>query len=69
MCQDKKIFDAMMMAGTPCPYNGMIGEQAKIGWANHEEKPYETVDKDNSTDVKEVGKDFGLGLLGWLLLL
>jgi len=69
MCQEKKIFDAMMMAGTPCPYNGMIGEQAKIGWANHEEKPYETVDKDNSTDVKEVGKDFGLGLLGWLLLL
>jgi len=22
MCQDKKVFDAMLHAGTPCPYNG-----------------------------------------------
>src|SRR5210317_2442574 len=26
MCQDEKVFDAMMMAGTPCPYEGKIGE-------------------------------------------
>ena len=28
MCQDKRVFDAMMMAGTPCPYNGMIGPRS-----------------------------------------
>ena len=28
MCQDPRIFDAMMQAGTPCPYDGMIGKQA-----------------------------------------
>ena len=29
MCQDKRVFDAMMNAGTPCPYDGLIGDQAK----------------------------------------
>ena len=28
MCQDQKVFDAMLHAGTPCPYNGQIGEAA-----------------------------------------
>jgi len=37
MCQDPGVFDAMMMAGTPCPYEGQIGEAAKIGWESHEE--------------------------------
>ena len=32
MCQDKRVFDAMMNAGTPCPYDGMIGAQAKAAW-------------------------------------
>ena len=32
MCQDRRVFDAMMQAGTPCPYEGLIGEQAKAAW-------------------------------------
>ena len=32
MCQDKRVFEAMMNAGTPCPYDGLIGEEAKAGW-------------------------------------
>lgn len=32
MCQDRRVFDAMMMAGTPCPYDGMIGKDAKAAW-------------------------------------
>jgi hypothetical protein len=32
MCQDRRVFDAMMMAGTPCPIDGKIGEQAKEIW-------------------------------------
>ena len=35
MCQDKRVFDAMLMAGTPCPYDGLIGEEAKAGWETH----------------------------------
>ena len=32
MCQDKRVFDAMGMAGTPCPYEGKIGDDAKAEW-------------------------------------
>ena len=37
MCQDKRVFDAMMMAGTPCPYDGLIGDQAKAAWITNED--------------------------------
>ena len=30
--QDARVFDAMWMAGTPCPYLGDIGDDAKKGW-------------------------------------
>lgn len=36
LCQDKRVFDAMMNAGTPCPYDGMIGDEAKAAWASDE---------------------------------
>lgn len=40
MCQDRRVFDAMMSAGTPCPYDGVIGAQAKASWeANPERIP------------------------------
>jgi hypothetical protein len=32
MCQDRRIWDAMMAAGTPCPIEGKIGDQAKELW-------------------------------------
>lgn len=32
MCQDRRVFDAMQMAGTPCPFFGEIGEEAALGW-------------------------------------
>ena len=38
MCQDRRVFDAMMMAGTPCPYEGLIGEQAKEAWLKNPDK-------------------------------
>ena len=31
-CADPRVFDAMHMAGTYCPYMGAIGEEAKEGW-------------------------------------
>jgi hypothetical protein len=32
LCQDERVFLAMMNAGTPCPIDGKIGEQAKEIW-------------------------------------
>ncbi len=40
LCQDARVFDAMWMAGTPCPYRGTIGDDAKNAWEeNFEETP------------------------------
>jgi hypothetical protein len=40
MCQDRRVFDAMMDAGTPCPIDGKIGAEAKASWdAQPERKP------------------------------
>ena len=40
MCQDERVFKAMEMAGTPCPYMGKIGKDATEQWAgNTEERP------------------------------
>ena len=32
LCQDVRVFDAMIMAGTPCPYKGKIGAEALAAW-------------------------------------
>jgi hypothetical protein len=32
LCQDERVFAAMLAAGTPCPVDGKIGEQAKAEW-------------------------------------
>ncbi len=32
LCQDRRVYDAMEMAGTPCPYFGEIGDRAADGW-------------------------------------
>jgi len=32
MCQDRRVWDAMMDAGTPCPIDGKIGNEAKLLW-------------------------------------
>ena len=32
LCADPRVFDAMYMAGTYCPYMGEIGEEAEKGW-------------------------------------
>lgn len=40
LCQDKRVFLAMESSGTPCPVNGLIGNEAKAYWAaNPQERP------------------------------
>ncbi len=38
LCQDSRVFDAMWMAGTYCPYQGKIGDEAKSGWESSEDE-------------------------------
>lgn len=38
LCQDRRVFDAMMEAGTPCPYEGKIGEAARQLWLDNPDK-------------------------------
>ena len=35
LCQDKRVFQAMEMAGTPCPYYGRIGAEATNAWSEN----------------------------------
>jgi hypothetical protein len=35
LCTDYRIFDAMWMSATYCPYMGAIGEDAKQGWLDN----------------------------------
>ena len=64
LCQDLRVFDAMLMAGTPCPYNGIIGADARIAWENDEAKVpvAEEIPQSNT-------KDFLLTIGGTLLTL
>lgn len=47
LCQDERVFTAMMNAGTPCPVDGKIGEQAKAIWENNPDRiPQKVKSKD-----------------------
>jgi len=37
MCQDPRVFQAMIDSNTPCPFKGLIGEQAKQMWNKYPE--------------------------------
>ena len=40
LCQDARVFKAMVQAGTPCPYKGKIGAEAQKAWdENPEDRP------------------------------
>ena len=67
MCQDRRVFDAMMAAGTPCPFDGIIGEAAKLAWEKHPERiPQEIKAKEDDT-YKKVGIGSLLGVLAYKL--
>jgi hypothetical protein len=51
LCENPGVWRSMMQAGTPCPYKGKIGEEARIAWEqNPEERPdWEDVKKELAT--------------------
>lgn len=68
MCQDKKVFDAMMHAGTPCPYMGKIGSEAQLAWESHVEQTKDELAKSDGLSKTEKAS-MGVGGLAALLLL
>jgi hypothetical protein len=38
LCQDSRVFSAMAHAGTPCPFNGKIGDEALDEWNKYDKE-------------------------------
>jgi hypothetical protein len=41
LCQDDRIWDAMMMSGTPCPIDGLVGDAARNEWVKQKPRKFE----------------------------
>ena len=73
LCADPRVWDAMYMAGTYCPYMGAIGEEAKEGWeANSDLIPegsvvFEKVEQDIKDQQKTTGLTDGQKLAKFVL--
>ena len=44
MCQDDRVWEAMRMAGTPCPFEGKIGTSALDAWKENPDRAPDGVD-------------------------
>ena len=59
LCQDDRVFKAMLDAGTPCPIQGKIGEQAKELWIAKgrikEEDIVQTPEKKKEEPIRDSG--------------
>jgi hypothetical protein len=64
MCQDRRVFDAMMAAGTPCPYEGKIGDQARAEWTANPSK----IPAPDKVKLDDNYKKIGLGALLGILV-
>ena len=64
MCQDRRVFDAMWNAGTPCPYEGKIGEAARASWIlnSHKIPKEEEPPKDETLAKNGIGAVIGVVL-------
>ena len=69
MCQDGQVWRAMLMAGTPCPFNGMIGEEAKAAWIAHPELTPIIIEEENARNDTIKSAVMGFSGIALLLLL
>ena len=69
MCQDERVFDAMMNAGTPCPYQGLIGDDAKAAWLSNSQDTPEEILIEEEMDEKQKQTLMGVGSIFALLAL
>jgi len=62
MCQDPDVWQAMMDAGTPCPIDGLIGNQAKAAWEVRTEQIPMPEEEDENTAKEK--RDKALSIMG-----
>jgi hypothetical protein len=69
MCGDERVFAAMMNAGTPCPFDGLVGLPAKEAWNNNEHLiPGHVPGKKEKWDDDDKNTAKGAGLIGGLFM-
>tara|TARA_B100000035_G_scaffold164280_1_gene140042 strand:- start:1417 stop:1962 length:546 start_codon:yes stop_codon:yes gene_type:complete len=69
LCQDRRVYDAMEMAGTPCPFLGKIGDQATDEWKANPGRIPEAVVMETKEDVQNRNAKIGATVGGLALLL
>jgi len=69
LCQHKRVFESMMNAGTPCPFDGLVGQPAKDAWNNNPHLiPDAKTGKKEEWDEDTKSTATGAGAVGGLLL-
>ena len=66
MCQDERVFEAMLNAGTPCPKDGLVGDKARLAWEMEAVK--ETIQREQNNPIRkmfneDVETKIGLGVI------
>ena len=56
LCQDERVFHAMMNAGTPCPVDGKIGQEAKEIWDDSPNRQPRNAEEKSVIANRRVGK-------------
>ena len=52
MCQDERIFSAMLNAGTHCPKDGLVGDKARLAWEMEAVK--EEIQRDQNNPMRKI---------------
>lgn len=52
LCQDERVYLAMLDAGTPCPIDGQIGEAAKKTWEQNPQRKPGSLKSEKAVDEK-----------------
>ena len=69
LCQDRRVYDAMGMAGTPCPFLGEIGTAAAKKWVLNPELIPEPTVLETKDEVKDKRNKITFGTMGLSMLL
>lgn len=69
LCQDARVYSAMEMAGTPCPFNGKIGNEAAELWKSNPDKNPSNIEKETSKNDTLKGAAWGAGIIGTIAIL
>jgi|TARA_R110000765_G_scaffold73364_1_gene143692 hypothetical protein len=62
MCQDERVFDAMLNAGTPCPKDGKVGDEARLAWEMEAVK--EEIERDQNNVINKFFDENGEAKIG-----